>query len=240
MARWVEFLLGEELPGVSKDCTGKVLEQMMTPWMYSGTSTHSEIGACHYGLGLSCERYRRLRVVTHGGSMPGWGALLSLLPDEGVGIVVLTNRDPTPVPNMLAFALFDDVCDLAPVDWYTRFADLRTKFLAKEAEERKASAAAPSREATRELVEYEGSYDEPAYGRLRVLLEGTRLVWSWRGLSGHLRARHNDQFVLEEVKPERHQEPLVATFLHDGSGGINRLFIALEPEVPEIVFRRAS
>jgi CubicO group peptidase (beta-lactamase class C family) len=240
MARWLQFLLGEELPGVAAERSRKVLADMMTPWMYSGTSPHAEIGASHYGLGLASERYRNHRMVGHGGSMPGWSSQMLLLPDQQVGVVVLTNRDPTPIPHMLAFAVFDAVCGLESIDWYTRFADARTKFLAEEAEERAREAAAAPAQPARGLSEYVGRYADAAYGEIEVTQQDGALAWACRGLGGAMKPRGHDRFTLQETPPARHLDAWQGTFLCDAKGAVDRLAIPLEPSVPEIVFRRGA
>lgn len=238
MALWVRFLLGEPLPGVAQERTQRMLEAMTTPWIYTAKSTHAEIGHCHYGLGVACERYRGRRHVAHTGGMPGWSTLFSLLPDERIGIVVLTNREPTPVPLMLAFALYDAICGLEPVDWYSRLAEARRDFLAKEVAEQAESARAAPSVPNRELQEYAGSYRNAAYGTLQVEAGHGALAWSWRGLSGTMEPSGEDRFVLRETHPPRHQEPLVASFQHEAGQGIVGVTMPLQAGVADIEFRR--
>lgn len=240
MVRWLQFLLGAPLPHVPAERTARVLEAMMTPWIYSGRSAHPEIGHLHYGLGLSCEHYRGERVVTHGGTMPGWRSLLALLPDRGCGVVVLTNREISPVPQILVHAVFDAVAGLEPIDWYERFAQARVRALAEEAAERAQRAAEAARPVapTRPLADYAGRFHDPAYGSFDIALQDGRLAWSWRGFSGVLRPRGHDMFELEETPPARHGGPFAGTFLYDRRGQVDRLALALEPTVADIVFHR--
>ena len=240
MVRWLQFLLGEPLPHVPPERTASVLDAMMTPWIYSGRSAHPEIGHLHYGLGLSCEHYRGERVATHGGTMPGWRSLLAVLPDRGWGVVVLTNREISPVPQILVHAVIDAVAGLEPVDWFERCAQARARALADEAaaRERDAAAPQPAPVPTRTLADYAGRYSEPAYGTFDIALDGERLAWSWRGFSGVLKPRHCDMFLLEETPPARHGEAFLGTFLYDREGKVDRLAVAMEPAVADIEFRR--
>ena len=63
----------------------------------------------HYGYGLMIARDRGIRIYEHGGTMPGFSALLRLAPDRRFGIAVLTNLDNAPlrrvVPSVMARAL---------------------------------------------------------------------------------------------------------------------------------------
>lgn len=63
----------------------------------------------HYGYGLMVARDRGIRIYEHGGTMPGFSALLRLAPDRRFGIAVLTNLENAPlrriVPSVMAKAL---------------------------------------------------------------------------------------------------------------------------------------
>jgi CubicO group peptidase (beta-lactamase class C family) len=63
----------------------------------------------HYGYGLMIARDRGIRIYEHGGTMPGYSALLRMAPDRRFGIAVLTNLDNAPlrriVPTVMARAL---------------------------------------------------------------------------------------------------------------------------------------
>lgn len=212
-----------------------------TPWMYAdGQTTHREVGPWHYGLGLCCQSYRGRRMITHTGSMPGWGSLLAYLPDEQIGMIALTNRDPSAVPQLLAFSLFDAVCKLESIDWFSRSAALRSKALAEElaqhASERKEGTAV----ACGPLAEYVGRFAEPAYGTVHVSLEEDGLHWEWRGFRGPMQVQGEDVFVMREPPPARHVAGFLATFRRDAANGIDRLEIPHEPEVGAIEFRRVS
>jgi CubicO group peptidase (beta-lactamase class C family) len=55
-----------------------------------------------YGLGLKVRTWRGRRVVGHDGNMPGVATQLLLAPDDGVGVVVLTNGYALGVPHQIA------------------------------------------------------------------------------------------------------------------------------------------
>lgn len=55
-----------------------------------------------YGLGFKVRRWRGRTIVGHDGNMPGVATQLVLAPDDGVGVVVLTNGYSLAVPHTLA------------------------------------------------------------------------------------------------------------------------------------------
>jgi serine beta-lactamase-like protein LACTB len=67
--------------------SSRVIEAMMTARMNMPT-----VGS-DYGFGLELDRFRGLRRAGHGGTMTGYGALISVLPDRHVGVGVMTNGD---------------------------------------------------------------------------------------------------------------------------------------------------
>jgi hypothetical protein len=46
---------------------------------------------------------------------------VSFLPNEGIGVVVLTNSVKHPVWRMLPFLIYDRVLGLRPIRWNSRF-----------------------------------------------------------------------------------------------------------------------
>src|SRR5205085_12064843 len=106
-----------------------LLRDVQTPLVHVLTSEFSEIGDTHYGLGFSCYHYRGERVLNHGGGWIGWGTLMTLVPDRGIGIAVFTNRDPSTVTDILTNFVIDRLCGLPPIGWFDRFRDRRRAML---------------------------------------------------------------------------------------------------------------
>ena len=83
------------------------LRLLQTPHVHAGRSEFDEIGDLQYGYGFGCTHYRGERSVGHSGGWIGWSTRLDMLPDRKLGVVVLTNHSPSPVPGMLCHAVFD-------------------------------------------------------------------------------------------------------------------------------------
>lgn len=67
-----------------------------------------------YGLGFKVRDGRGRRLVGHDGNMPGVATQLVLAPDEGVGVVVLTNGFALGVPHEIAALALDELLGAAP------------------------------------------------------------------------------------------------------------------------------
>src|SRR5207253_1903763 len=107
-----------------------LIRELQTPRVHVGTSEFTEIGDSHYGLGFASHSYRGERVVSHGGGWIGWGTLMTMLPERAIGVAVFTNRDGSPVPDILANFVFDRACGREPVGWLDRHRERRRKAVA--------------------------------------------------------------------------------------------------------------
>ncbi|MFN8570463.1 MAG: serine hydrolase domain-containing protein [Gemmatimonadaceae bacterium] len=61
--------------------------------MVSRTNVEGLPDSAQYGFGMFIDRWHGVRRVWHPGSMPGYSALIEILPERGVGVVVVANRD---------------------------------------------------------------------------------------------------------------------------------------------------
>jgi CubicO group peptidase (beta-lactamase class C family) len=239
-ANWLRLHLDQgEFEG-QRLLSASLIRELHTPRVYVAASEFAEIGDVHYGFGFGAQSYRGERVVTHGGGWIGWNTLMSMLPERGVGVAVFTNRDASPVSDILTNYVFDRVCGKEPVPWLDRYRERRRKALAQVEVDRQARKALrrPNTRPSHELADYAGDYDHPGYGRMTITHAGDELQWTYRGLSAPLAHRHYDAFELPEAPGRLFPERLAISFSTDREGNIATLSAPLEPLVKEIVFTR--
>lgn len=155
-----------------------------------------------YGLGFALRDYRGRKLVSHTGGLPGYVSQVSLVPEERLGVVVLTNQEQGGAFRAVTQSVLDDY--LGPpapaVDWVAAFRRQREE-QAKRAE-LVVSAAASARDAASTpslpLARYAGRYRDPWYGDVviteasgKLTLEMTRT----RGMIGELSHWQHDSFV---------------------------------------------
>ncbi|MDH3597312.1 MAG: serine hydrolase [Rhodospirillales bacterium] len=202
-----------------------------------------------YGLGFYVARYRGHRVVRHGGAIDGYLARLSFMPEDGLGLVVLSNLSGgNPVPRLVAYNLYDRLLGLDPLPWAERrrTAD-RRRAAAKDAAGETAEPDPPPLGALpppRALAAYAGRYEHPAYGDLRIEARDGALSGRFNDIGFALVPWDGDTWqVPETVWPLR--EGLKMTFLANGHGEVDRLAtpIADGPTYRfnpgDMIFRRA-
>jgi len=218
-----------------------LIQQLQTPRVHVAAPEFAEYGDVHYGLGFRSRSYRGERVVWHGGGWTGTFALMTMLPDRGVGVAVLTNSNMA--PEILANYVFDRVCGKEPIPWLDRYRERRRKFVAQLEVDRQAPKATRrlNTRPSHDLADYAGDYEHPGYGRITITHAEGKLNWAYRGMSEPLAQRHYDTFEL----PEAPEAPggllpgwLAISFSTDREGNIASLAAPFEPLVKDIVFTR--
>lgn len=244
MARWVLLQLnGGELEGtrlVSEPTVQKTHtpEIVVEGGIFSVLLKQPEMPYLMYGLGWFVQPYRGRKMIHHGGNIDGFSALVSFLPDDDVGIVVLTNRNGTPLPTVLALGAYDRLLGLDPVEWSRRYEGVQERLeqaqqAGRELEEINRQAGTST---SHEIGEYAGTYRHPAYGDLRVERRGDSLRVSYNGFSIPLAHWHHDVFR------GRLEEPLTGEFRFQFRsnlrGDVDDVAVPFEPTVSPITFTR--
>ena len=153
-----------------------------------------------YGMGWFLNDYRGRKVVQHGGNIDGMHALVGMLPDEELGLVVLTNLNPNGLTYALMYRVFDAYLGGEPRDWSDRIMEGYSAMMEaaeaqqEEMEEARVEGTTPSLEP----AGYEGTYRHPMYGDMEVTLEDGGLVARrGTGFVGDLEHWHHDTFRIE-------------------------------------------
>lgn len=203
---------------------------------------YPELGPGGYGLGVGVTSYRGRRLVGHSGGIDGFISAMSWMPDEKLGVMVLSNFSGTnPVPTIVMRSVYDRLLGLAPVDWVARArADqIRTETAQrardKTAEAERVAGTSP----THPLADYAGAYEHPGYGVLRVAHQGGRLVLTLDELSAPLEHFHYDVFrTTRDSGATNRLDAARVTFTYGSNGKVETVAIPLEAAVSPIVFKR--
>ncbi len=239
MARWLLAQLGGgQVDGQAVMSPGTVARQH-TPHMLMPEDRTFPASTRHaYGLGWMIGRYRDHRLAEHGGGIDGFLTECMLLPDDGIGVAVMTNTSSSAMAPVVAYRVLDELLGLEPLDWYSSF---KARFDAATAGIREARGARRVvREAPlpRPLGAYAGEYEHPGYGTLAITVEGDTLRPSFGTMELSLAHRHYETFDLEwhELGDPSHVFPLM--FLSDPDGDITALTVPFEPSVEPLRFER--
>jgi CubicO group peptidase (beta-lactamase class C family) len=93
MIRYVQMHMNKGKFGEKQMVSAGFATQMQSPQMVvPGEPQFTELGASSYAMGLTVSTYRGRKVVAHGGAIDGFNALISWMPTEKIGMVILANR----------------------------------------------------------------------------------------------------------------------------------------------------
>jgi CubicO group peptidase (beta-lactamase class C family) len=215
--------------------------QMQTPQMaIPGSPAYKETGEnSSYGMGFFLSTYRGHKQVEHGGNIDGFSANLAFLPNEKIGVVVLTNLDGNPVPNIVAMNIFDRLLGLDQVPWNQRMlaSEAGGKKSELEAKDKGYSSRKLGTHPSHDLKDYPGDYSNPGYGNLTIEPAGDTFKLTLNKITRTLEHYHYDQFQVPADPLDPFQKMKVM-FLTDYDGDISSISMPLQPDVKDIVFTR--
>jgi CubicO group peptidase (beta-lactamase class C family) len=243
MARWVAVHTHGGRLGGKAIISPALLADMHAPQMTTGApSAKKEISPADYGLGWFIDTYRGHHRVHHGGAIDGFRAETCLFPDDGLGIVVLTNMSGTPLPALIVEHAADRLLGLAPTEWLAEGFDKKTKGrdAEKQAKTKKETVRRSGTHPAHPLEEYAGDYQHPGYGPLAIGVRDGRLVSRYNGIEATLEHWHFEVFNA----PKADNDPalidlnLKLQFATNLKGYVDAVAVPLEPAVPPIVFTK--
>jgi CubicO group peptidase (beta-lactamase class C family) len=202
-----------------------------------------ELGRNSYGLTWVVTAYRGHNLVWHNGGIDGFYALLSLLPDDHMGVVILTNMPGQLAPEILAYNVYDRLLGLDQVPWLTRFKDLQAKQKKEEEDSKKTKTSdqKPGTHPSHDLKDYAGNYENPGYGVIKIEQKGDAFELTLNKLGPYpLVHYHYDVFQIPE-DADSPEAGRLFQFQMDKKGDIHSISAALEPALQEdIVFTRPA
>jgi len=182
LAKWMLFQLADGkvgdtalmLPG---DVTEMRTPQTIIPVSKARRETVPDTLFRAYGLGWYLEDYRGVRMAYHGGRIDGMSSRLTLVPDRGLGIAVLTNRGRSSLPDALTYRVLDAYLGAPAKDWSGDFLKRAEDIFAQRDEKRERLLAQriPDTHPSLPLESYAGSYDSELYGPLDIQYDGAAL-----------------------------------------------------------------
>ena len=177
-----------------------------------------------YGLGWMLYDYRGRKIASHTGAIDGMRAALGLVPEERLGVVVLTNRNFENLAPALMFKVLDAYLGVPPWDSLAKW--LSEAKAADESAERK--WAAREKERARDttpalpLEQYAGVYEDAYCGRTTVTRDDGALVLRYgREHYGDLTHWHYDTFLV--TWRQRHLDRSFATFALNSRGEVETM-----------------
>ncbi|MFN7944501.1 MAG: serine hydrolase [Blastocatellia bacterium] len=202
MAQWLRLQLGEgSYEGKRLISSGAVKEMHKPhtiinndpPWNLMAQDAHF----IAYGLGWFLHDYHGRKIVEHGGNIDGMSALVSMVPEEKFGMVILTNMNGSSLREALEFRIIDAFLNQPQKDWSAVILKTMKALEAqgKEAEKKQIEGRARDTKPSLALEKYAGTYQNEMYGDLKFTVEDGHLVARYgQTFTGDLEHWHYDTF----------------------------------------------
>lgn len=176
LAQFVRLQLGAGKIDGKQVIDPSALQQTHVPHAVLHAPDQPDARTQFYGLGwnVSYDGQARLRLDHSGAFALGAATNVAMLPVEQLGIVTLTNGEPTGAPEAINNAFFDAAQNGKPtVDWLAYFGKV---FAAAEAQQPNPYDTPPAQpKPPQALAAYAGTYDNAYYGPLTVSEVGGKL-----------------------------------------------------------------
>lgn len=191
-----------------------------------------------YALGFNISDYRGHKKVQHSGGLPGYVSLVTMIPDQRLGVAVLTNQESGAAFSAITYHIVDQYLGAPRVDYvaiYDSLAKAAQRQVA-QAGERAAAARDSLSRPSLPLANYAGTYTDPWYGDVTVTKEGDHLVIRFAHtpqLVGDLEPWQHDSFVARWRDRELRADAYVTFALHP-DGTIEQ--VELAPASPDVDF----
>jgi CubicO group peptidase (beta-lactamase class C family) len=186
MTRWLLLQLGRGTLDGRQYFSDEQARTMWTPHVSMRISRESETAepTTHfngYGLGWMLRDYHGRLIASHGGGLDGMYSAVAVVPDERLGVVVLTNG-MTGIGEALVMRVIDAYLDL-PADLPARDWSAEALERARAHQRTRAARVAnvrqvrvPGTKPSVPLQQYAGRYTGRFYGDAVVTIEGGKLV----------------------------------------------------------------
>jgi CubicO group peptidase (beta-lactamase class C family) len=188
MANWLQLQLNRgAFPGGSTRLFSEAQSKEM--WTaqtilpnreFPGSLAHLNSSFAAYGLGWGLREYHGRQLVEHTGGVAGFVSRVMLVPEQNLGVVILTNSESGGAFDALLYHVLDHYLGVPKTDWVAAFKSAEDQRSAqnasfmKEQDAHRESGAKPALA----LEKYAGVYQDAWYGSATVHQENGGLVFT--------------------------------------------------------------
>ncbi|MGV8959532.1 MAG: serine hydrolase [Stenotrophomonas sp.] len=209
MARWmnVQLAQGKLADGTPlfTEKTQQAMWQMQIPQVVPKPSVPALEAArpnfAGYAEGWSLSDYRGQKLVWHTGGWPGQVSRLTLVPEQKLGVVVLTNQESGAAFNAITMSVLDAYLQAPATDWVDAYAAAvaKSQDKADEGWQKHVAARDAKSKPSLRLAGYAGTYRDAWYGDVFVEHKGGKLrlrFGSTPALVGTMTHWQHDTFIV--------------------------------------------
>jgi CubicO group peptidase (beta-lactamase class C family) len=183
-----------------------------------------------YGLGFNLRDYKGRKIAMHGGALQGFYSTVLMVPEEKLGIAILTNAENSPAMASIYYRILDQYLSVAPRDWIKLYADQEAAAHKEELERqgKEVAARAAKSSPSLPLAAYDGEYEDAWYGKVTIRAEGKKRIMRFTrtpDLTGELEHFQHDTFIVRWKECNFNADAYVS-FALNPDGSIERMKMA--------------
>jgi len=154
-----------------------------------------------YGLGWFLSDFHGYKMAHHSGGILGMVSKVVLIPEENLGLVVLTNQQSGYAFNAIYREILMNYLDLPKRDWVSYYADLHEKRINNEKTRLAKNNANKAKDSkpSLPLLAYAGTYKDAWYGNINIVEKNGKLVMQFsntKALVGELEHYQYNTFIV--------------------------------------------
>jgi len=235
MANWVIMHLNNGRFNGKKVVDEEMVITAHTPQIVTPGTPNKELFYGSYGLGWGINQYRDHLRLEHGGNIDGFSANVCLMPNDSLGIVILTNMDNSLMPNIIRNSIIDRMLELETIDWNGRLLGVKKDDDGSEKPEiQKDPNQVEGTNPSHPLIDYVGKFENEAYGIMNIELKNENLLIDYHTLKIPLAHYHYDYFK----STNEDMPPMLVSFALDEKGNVSKISAQLEQGVKDIEFKK--
>jgi CubicO group peptidase (beta-lactamase class C family) len=243
LTQWLKLHVNNGRAGDEQFVSPHNLKQMHLPQMVipGGGPNEALLGnsIMTYGLGWMIQPHRGYTLIHHGGNVEGHSLIIGFVPQEKVGVVVLTNIAGLPLRDVLLYEGVDRALNLSDRDWNGRFHAMFDPLLVGQAKAKQTAVAEKMADAppTHPLDAYVGAYEAEGYPDFAVRRTADGFAACTVGSLDWSALRHY-HYNLFEWHWADFDAWVKVQFQVNENGDIDAVAVPIEPAVDNIIFKR--
>jgi len=189
-----------------------------------------------YGMGRWTASYRGKLLTYHGGDLPGFHSQVSFMPNDKIGVIVFVISDHSaPLYNIISYNVYERLLGMDQTSWSLRQLQQRlaNKKAGTEARAKAGGDRVPNTKPSHALGDYVGEYESPAYGILKIGLQGDQLQFGFHEFHFPMNHFHYDRF---DTPDDEQYGKFSVNFRANPQGDIDSAVISLDQA--EVAFTR--
>ena len=160
------------------------------------------------------------------------------MPNERIGVIAFVIGDHlAPLYNPISYNVYERLLGMEQTPWTDRLLDIRVKNkqFGKEGRSKAGAGRVPNTQPSHPLADYEGEYEHPAYGILKIGLKNNQLQFEFHKIRFEMTHFHYDRF---DTPDDEQDGKWAVNFSTNPQGEIDKATMSLD-EAEAVFTRRA-